>query len=144
MKLISLALLWTERGSILTQHWLALERSSGASHGNLGPLETFLGWFLNTVAGMDGPEIAGELYQVFKQWLAQRVLQGFTPAEGGEAVVPRTPDEIAAVTTEALAELAESAKTAPYPLPLLPAKHEPFPAASGGKVSLTRHTMSFH
>ena len=30
---------------------------------------------------MDGPEIAGELYKVFKQWLSQRILQGFTPAE---------------------------------------------------------------
>ena len=102
---------------------------SGASHGNLGPLETFLGYYLNTIAGMGGPEIAGELYKVFKAWLHKRILQGsLGPAaaagggggggggegddgegEGGGAAgaapttAPTTPEGLALVVTEALA-----------------------------------------
>jgi hypothetical protein len=103
---------------------------SGASHGNLGPLETFLGYYLNTIAGMGGPEIAGELYKVFKAWLHKRILQGsLGPAaaaaaggggrgdgegddgegEGGGVVgaapttAPTTPEGLALVVTEALA-----------------------------------------
>ena len=39
---------------------------------------------------MEGPEVAGELYKVFKAWLDQRVLRGSsvaTPAAGPGAVV---------------------------------------------------------
>ena len=70
---------------------------------------------------MEGPEIAGELYKVFKAWLAKRIVQGAsesTPAMGtvatgaGQRVdddsgtpataVPTTVESIAIVVTDAL------------------------------------------
>ena len=71
---------------------------------------------------MEGPEIAGELYKVFKAWLAQRILQGAsqaTPAMGISTIggrqgvdddsgtpataVPTTVESLAIVVTDALA-----------------------------------------
>ena len=70
---------------------------------------------------MEGPEIAGELYKVFKAWLAKRIVQGAsesTPAMGTVAIgagqrvdddsgtpataVPTTVESIAIVVTDAL------------------------------------------
>ena len=70
---------------------------------------------------MEGPTIAGELYKVFKAWLAQRILQGSseaTPALGtvalgggpgadedsgtAAAAVPTTVETVAVVVTDAL------------------------------------------
>ena len=70
---------------------------------------------------MEGPEVAGELYKVFRTWLSERVLQGSSAAvvaaspaviaEAGaegtgreiEVAAPTTVETIAVVVTEVLA-----------------------------------------
>ena len=42
---------------------------------------------LDVVAGMGGPEVAGELYKVFKAWLSQRILRGSSANADTAAVV---------------------------------------------------------
>ena len=42
---------------------------------------------LDVVAGMGGPEVAGELYRVFKAWLSQRILRGSSANANTAAVV---------------------------------------------------------
>jgi hypothetical protein len=70
---------------------------------------------------MEGPEVAGELYKVFRTWLSERILQGSSAAAvttspkaaagGGaegtgpetEVAAPTTVETIAMVVTEVLA-----------------------------------------
>lgn len=39
------------------------------------------------VAGMGGPEVAGELYKVFKAWLSQRICRGSSATADATVVV---------------------------------------------------------